>query len=170
MSRYAIHLHTNAPSPYFTGPVAQPIENLAGLVAGLIVQAVVPDSESPFNLGYQVAVELERPSHDDAVCEIDNAIRQLGLDVLQMFVEEVVSEVLAGASVGTALGGAVGAISENIWGMVAGAAAGALLGAALGDAQRSVKARYRADLVDPFRRVWQFTDLPLHPSERLAGA
>lgn len=42
--------------------------------------------------------------------------RCLGLDVVQMVIEEMVTDLLAGASMGTAAGVAAGAISKNTWG------------------------------------------------------
>lgn len=163
MSRYAVYLHPTAASN-------TPIETLPYLVSGLVVRSIAPTTPSPFAVGYELAVELERPSHADVIGDIESAILQLGMNVGQMFLDELVTEVLGGASLGAAAGAAAGSLSENIWGVLGGAAAGLLVGAAIGDTKRSVKARYRADLVDPYHRTWQLTELPLRPNEGLAEA
>jgi hypothetical protein len=163
VSRYAVYVHPTAAAP-------KPIESLPNLVAGLTIRSITHTSPTPFAVGYDLALELERPSHTDAAATIESALLMVGMNVSQMILEELATDMIGGATLGAAAGAAFGRLGEDVGDVFGMAAVGLLIGAAIGDSRHSVKARYRADLVSMYPRVWQFTTLSLHPDGGLAEA
>lgn len=111
------------------------------------------------NGGYEAHVELGRPTHHDALTEIESGLVQLGFYAVQAEVTEWATSTVGGALFGGTGGGVIGSATKDPLGFFAGLAIGAVVGAVVGHATQTIKARYRADRIAP--GMWQFTQLPV---------
>ena len=158
MNTYRLHAYPSA--PYWSWNFhATPIitaEALAQTLSGVVIRQL---SASPHG-GYDLDIRLDRPSHQDAIADIESALRQFGFDTAQAVITEWVTSVVEGALLGGAGGTAIGSASKDPVAIVVGAIIGLLVGAAVGSAMQTVKATYEANRLHPFGGGWHLTVVP----------
>ena len=140
----------------------------AQTLSGVVIRQL---SASPHG-GYDLDIRLDRPSHQDAIADIESALRQFGFDTAQAVITEWVTSVVEGALLGGAGGTAIGSASKDPVAIVVGAVIGLLVGAAVGSAMQTVKATYEANRLHPFGGGWHLTVVPppdMHLGRKRAG-
>jgi hypothetical protein len=113
---------------------------------------------------YDVELQLDRPTHADALTAIASALSDLGLDLLQVEITELVTDTLAGAALGGSGGAAAGATTKNLTAILVGAAIGVVVGAAVGSARETIVAKYVAHRYHPLS-AWTFYRIDPPPLE-----
>jgi hypothetical protein len=88
-----------------------------------------------------VDVQLDRPSHGDAVEEIVAVLQQLGFSYLEGVATEWASKTVEGLLLGLG-GGAITGATQNSGAALIGAFAGALIGSIAGSEMRVIAAQY----------------------------
>ncbi len=158
MNTYRLHAHPSAPywSWNFHAIPLLTEDALAQTLPGVVIRQL---SASPHG-GYDLDIRLDRPTHQEAVADIELALRQFGFDTAQALITEWVTSVVEGALLGGAGGGAIGSASKDPVVIVFGAVIGLLVGAAVGSAMQTVKATYEANRLHPFGGGWHLTIVP----------
>jgi hypothetical protein len=155
MNTYRFHASR---APQFWDYGATPTLSTDDIVQSL-AGAAVHELIAYTNGGYDVHVQLDRANHADALTELETALLQLGFNIVQAEITELVTAALEGAFLGGAGGGALGSATKDPFAAFAGLVIGAIAGALVGRGMQTIKARYRADRLAP--GVWQLTQLPL---------
>jgi hypothetical protein len=125
---------------------------LSESINGVVVRQV---AQNEFG-DHVVDLQLQRPSHEDALNEILLVVQQLGYSWLEATVTESVDNAIGGALIGL-LGGGVGGAASGDGGVAAGLAfIGLLVGAAVGSFFDQVKVIYE---VHRTATGWVFTQL-----------
>jgi hypothetical protein len=127
-------------------------EAIASALLGATVQSITPTVD-----GYDVAIQMERGDHGNAMDELSAAFHQLGFAALQAAITEFVASWLEGAAVGAAGGGALGAATKSAEGFLLLFLGGLLVGGLAGSAHKTIKARYSAHPIHPAPGGWQIT-------------
>jgi hypothetical protein len=143
-------------NPYVGTPGLSP-EALTQSLPGAIVRALV---QLPLDQGYDVEIQLQRPSHEAALDDIVQAIGQYGLQLLQARIVEVTTAAVETALVGGAGGGLVGSASKDAAATIAGALIGLAVGAMVGSQIERVTAAYVVARPHPMG-PWYLTPIPI---------
>lgn len=122
---------------------------IAAIVRSLAGATVHSMIGSPVS-GYDVELQLDRPSHAEAMHEIRVAFAQLGFGVAQAVVTEWLTSTLEFALFGGAGGGALGATSKDPGVTILCALIGAGAGAIAAQFMKALKARFDARLIHPY--------------------
>ena len=112
--------------------------------------------------GYDVELQLDRPSHGDAVAQISVAFQQLGFSVAEATVTEWVTTTVELSILGCLGGGAVGSATRDPGATVIAAVVGGFAGAIAGAYVHKVAAAYQAQRHPLLTEAWQLT--PIAPS------
>jgi hypothetical protein len=120
-------------------------ERLSQSLAGVAVR----DLSEAGTGRYLLELQLQRPSHDQALSDILVALQQLGYSIVEAMVSEWVSAVVQGLLLGAASGGAVGSASRDPRITFVVAAFGAAAGAIAGSGVRNVKVVYQVQRTYP---------------------
>lgn len=126
-------------NPYLAVPSLTP-EALAGALPGTLVRGL---ANLPANQGYHVEVQLDRQSHEQAIAEIEQAVAQFGLQIVEAYIVEVATAAAETALAAGAGGGLIGSSTRNAGATLAGALIGLAVGAAVGSQIERVVAAYR---------------------------
>lgn len=108
--------------------------------------------------GYEVDIQLERPSHQEALDDIYNFLLPLGFTVADAVVTEWVNATVQVALIGALGGGAAGSTSRNAGTALAGTLLGGIAGGIAGSFVRNMRATYSAQRLYP--SGWQLTHIP----------
>jgi hypothetical protein len=142
--RYRFHAGPRqAWNPYMSTPymLIPPItaEALTKVLSGVVVRGLVT---LPANQGYHVEVQLDRPSHEQALDEIEQVIGQFGLQLVEAYIVEVSTAAVETAIAAGAGGGLLGSSTKDAGATLAGALIGLAVGAAVGSQIERVVAAY----------------------------
>lgn len=141
-------------------PMGEPAlteEVLAEALAGAVVRELSPTPQG----NWIVDVQLERPTHEDAVEEVVAVLQQLGFSYLEGVATEWASKTVEGLLIGVT-GGAITGATQSSGTALIGAFAGALIGSLLGSEARVVAAQYRVRW-NP-RTGWALTKVARQPA------
>ncbi len=151
--------HAYPAGPYFrwsySGVPALSADSLVTALAGGTVRELVASRHG----GYEVDIQLDRPTHTDALADIESALWQMGFETAQALITEWASSLVEGALLGTAGGGAIGSASKDPIGALVGAIIGLAVGAVVGSTLQTAKVRYQADRLHPHGGGWLLTQL-----------
>jgi hypothetical protein len=109
-----------------------------------------------------VDVQLERPSHEDALDELVPVLAQFGFSYVEATISEWVGKTVDGVIAGAGGGGLLGSGSKNPVVMLAGAVIGAVVGGWVGSEARHIEVEYQARWKR--QRGWVLTELPRQQS------
>jgi hypothetical protein len=145
----------------FPGPIEPPLTDymLVEALVGLTVRELGEDQ-----LGRRtVDVQLQRPTHDQALHEIIGTLQQFGFAFVEATVTEWASQTVERAFLWGLGGGALGATSDNPAAALLAAVVGGLIGAATGAEVHKLTAEYRA-VWNYHDRCWVFHEVHQQPS------
>lgn len=127
-------------------PPALTAEGLAATIADVTVRDFITHAAGH----HEVVLDLQRPSHENALTEIAAAVTPWGLDVGQAIVQEWVTAATEGAVFGGGSGLVAGGGSTDSFVVaVLSGLLGMFLGAALGSLRRTLVAEYDARRYQP---------------------
>jgi hypothetical protein len=156
MNTYRVAVRPDIRYALTAQPIGEPV--LAeDVVAKALAGAVVRELGRTPQGNWIVDVQLDRPSHEDAVDEIVAVLQQLGFSYLEGVATEWASKTVEGLLLGVG-GGAITGATQNSGAALIGAFAGALIGSLAGSEMRAVAAQYRLRW-NP-QAGWVLTQLP----------
>jgi hypothetical protein len=145
MTRYQLRLrYAPGRNLRFSAPQLTPEVLASALPAG------TQYTLTPLADGYELAIDLDRHDHGQAMVDLDSALRQIGFSVLQASITEFATSWIEGSLIGTAGGAVLGAATKSLEGFLALALSGFVLGAL----RQTEKAKY---LAMPTAHGWQIT-------------
>lgn len=155
--RYRFHA---SPGPFFNPYAAIPLFNpeaLTQAIRGAQVRAFV---QLPLGQGYEIELQLQRETHDEALDEIALALDQVGLQLVRAYAIEVTTAAIETAMAAGGAGGLIGSGTKDGGATLAGALLGAAIGAALGSQIERVTAAYTVTKPYP-SSPWHLVPIPL---------
>lgn len=110
------------------------LDSLGQSFAGAVVRQLIEYTDG----SYDIEMDLQRPTHPDALNEIVNVLVGAGFQVAEAEITEWTTSWIEGAIVGALGGGAVGGIVGSLAGLFLGALIGTEVGIIGGTMQRKV--------------------------------
>lgn len=135
--------------------------SLTGAALTRLLPTAAVQSITPLADGYEVAVDLERQDHAQAMNDFETAFQQLGLRIVQATITELATSWLEGGAIGAISCAAVGAATKSAEAFVALLLAGSAVGALVGGQRQTAGRRLLA------RRAiggWDITSLEPPPA------
>ena len=146
MNTYSLTL---GPAGYYGvtrwGPPSLAAETVTNALKGAVVRSLVADTTGGLNLDLQ----LQRPSHEQALDDIVVALQQIGWNVIDATVTEWVSATAQGLVLGAFGFGAAGSAIHDPEIMVLAGFIGAIAGGIAGSFVQNVKVVYQAQRAYP---------------------
>lgn len=159
MKTYRFHA-APVPSYFRWSPGSPPgitSASLAQTLAGVVVRQVIASPQG----GYDIAMDIERPTHGEALADIEAALGSFGYATTQAVITEWATSVVETGLLGTVGGGALGSATKDPLAALAGALIGFVVGAAVGSTMRRITAIYQADRLNHFGGGWNLSPMPI---------
>lgn len=112
---------------------------LIGSIPGALLRGLV---ELPNWQGFDIEIQMDRRTHEEALDEIDASLGHFGLRLAEGYIVEVATAALESALAAGASGGLIGSGTKNAGAALAGALLGLAVGAAVGSQIEHVVAAY----------------------------
>jgi hypothetical protein len=146
MNTYRLRLR---PAGYYGvtrwGPPSLSAETVADALPGAVIRSLVADTTG----GLDLDLQLQRPSHKQALDDIAVALQQIGWNIVEAMVTEWVNATAQGIVLGGLGFGAAGSASHDPGIMLVAAVAGALVGGVAGSFVQKVKVVYQVQRAYP---------------------
>ncbi len=146
MNTYSLRLR---PAGYYGvtrwGPPSLAAETVTDALEGSVVRSLVADTTGGLNLDLQ----LQRPSHEQALDDIVVALQQIGWNVIDVTVTEWVDSAVQGIVLGGLGFGAAGSATHDPGIMLIAGLAGAVVGGIAGSLVRNAKVVYQVQRAYP---------------------
>jgi hypothetical protein len=137
-------------------------ESLANAIEGAIVHSIVPGDRG----GHDLHVQLQRPTHEEALNDLLVAVQRFGYSWVEATVTEWADNMLAGFLLGGLGGGTAGASSGDGGTSLALAAIGSVVGAVIGSFIDSVKVVYAVHWNGMGWQLVELAPVPAAPATR----